>query len=167
MRNAIRAMTERARSTAAKLGESMQRRWSQRSLLRHGPGESIGRLTLGAKLLLVLCSVAAFSTAMALVLQDRSLSTDLRGAARSRLERSARVAQQVVEDHLIELFKRYRAISGTPQFLANLETGDGPTLSHFAERLTTRHDADSIIFTNERGIPIAFTGDPFLMASTS
>ena len=112
----------------------------------------------------VLCSVAAFSTLIALVLQDHSLSTDLRGAAHTRLARAAGLAHELLDDHLSELIKRFRAISGTPQFIANLEAGHTQTLIHYADELATRHRATGVVFTTPEREPIAFAGSTFLGA---
>ena len=43
------------------------------------------RIAVAAKLALVLCGIAALATGLALILQERALSSDLRGAARERL----------------------------------------------------------------------------------
>lgn len=130
-------------------------------------GEAIthgNRFTLGTRLLVVLCTVAGFSTTMALVMQDSSLSADLHRVAQERLERATEVAQRLIGDHVDELSKRFAAISGTPQFVANLETEDVPTLTHFARSLAERHGASAVVFAGEDGVPIAATGSLSLQA---
>src|SRR5262249_33085955 len=87
----------------------------RRPAVRGGPPGGGPRLTVTARLLLILAGVAACSTAFALVVQERSLSRDLERAARERLDRAAGAAERLVEGHLAALGERYRAISGTPQ----------------------------------------------------
>jgi len=117
------------------------------------------RLTLTGRLLLVLSGIATLSTVLALVVQDRALAVDLREAAAQRLERSAHAADGLLDAHLQSLADRYRAISGTPQFRANLEIGDAPTLVFYAGELAKREAAAAILFLDRDGEPMASAGD--------
>jgi len=122
------------------------------------------RVTVAARLLLVLCAIAAFSTVLALVVQDRSLARDLRKAAQVRLDRSASVAGNLLESHLQTLAARYRAISGTPEFRANLEVEHPPTLSYYARRLAALEGASLVLFLDREDEAIGIGGDQQLVA---
>jgi len=117
------------------------------------------RPTLLVRLVLALAAVAAFSTTVALLFQDRSLSRELERAAGRRLEAAASAAGRLVESHLTALSERYGAISGTPQFRANLEVEDPPTLAHYAADLLKRQGAARILFLDRRGRIVAAAGD--------
>ena len=103
------------------------------------------------RLLALLCSIAAFSTALALALQDRSLSEDLEDAARARLTRAATAVERLLQLHLEWTSARYRTISETPQLRANLESRHRPTLSYHAEGLRRRQSAALIAFVDPSG----------------
>ncbi len=120
------------------------------------------RLPLASRLAAVLCAIAAFATALALLLQDRSLSEDLRAAAQARLERASSAASHLLQSHLETLAERYRAISGTPELVANLEVNHAPTLAYYAERLAERQGAAVVLFLDREGRSIAAAGDPGL-----
>jgi methyl-accepting chemotaxis protein len=104
------------------------------------------KLTLFRRLLIIVCGVAAASTVLTLLIQERALSSDLRRAAVARLESSAAAAEGLVAAHLRSLAERYRSIAATPQFRATLEINDGPTLSHYAGSLAAREGAARIVF---------------------
>jgi len=70
---------------------------------------------LFGRLLVVMCGVATASTALVLLLQERSLSRDLEQAAQRRLAASAKAADRLVDGHLQAMAERYHAVSGTPQ----------------------------------------------------
>ena len=123
---------------------------------------TIARPTLFVRLTLFLLGLAAFSTLVALALQDRALGTDLERAARRRLDTTARAADRLVEMHLRGAWDRYRAISRTPQFRANLEVNDPPTLAHYATELAEAQDAARVVFLNGSGAVVAAAGDPGL-----
>jgi len=116
------------------------------------------RLSVGGRILVTLCAVASFSTAAALLLQDRSLSRDLREAATDRLEHSAETAEILLVDYLRAFEARYRAVAGTPQFRANLETQHAETLAFFAERLAEQQESALVLFLDADGHPIAHGG---------
>ncbi len=116
------------------------------------------RVTVGTRLALILCGLAAFTTGLALVLQDLALSGDLREAARGRLQRTASVAGRLLEGHLAALQDRYRAISQTPEFRANLDAGHPPTLRYYAERLALQQDAPLLLFADRHERVIASAG---------
>ncbi len=119
--------------------------------------------SLSGRILLILSGVAALSTLLALVIQDRTLSLDLREAALARLERAEHAAELLVENHFGALEERYRAISGTPQFRATLEVGDQATLEYYAEQLREREGAAGVAFVAARAQTTAVAGDPGLM----
>ena len=116
------------------------------------------RLSVGGRILATLCAVASFSTAAALLLQDRSLSRDLREAAKDRLEHSAETAEILLIDYLRAIEERYRAVAGTPQFRANLETQHAQTLAFFADRLAEQQESSLVIFLDAEGRSIAHGG---------
>ena len=107
---------------------------------------TLPRLGLFAKVVVTLCAIAAFSTGLALILQHRSLSVDLRGAATQRLERAAAAADRLAASHLGTVVERYKAISGTPEFRANLEVRHTTTLAYYAGLLAEGQDASAVLF---------------------
>src|SRR5262249_51393553 len=104
------------------------------------------------------CAVAAVSTGLALLVQERTLSGDLRRAAVMRLDSSAAAAQGLGAAHLRTLAERYRSIAATPQFPATLEVNDVPTLSHYAGTLAVREGAAQIVFVDGKDTVIAAGG---------
>jgi methyl-accepting chemotaxis protein len=119
---------------------------------------------LFGRLLLVMCGVAAASTGLVLLLQDRTLAGDLERAAQGRLDAAALAAERLLESHLGAMAERYRAVSGTPQFRATLEVDDGPTLAHYADALLGQHDAARIAFASPEDRIVAAAGEPGLDA---
>jgi HAMP domain-containing protein len=117
------------------------------------------RIAITAKLALVLCGIAALATGLALILQERALSANLREAARERLSHSALAVDQLLESHLEALLDRYRAISATPELRANLETNHAPTLIYHAERLAGEQGASLLFFMEHETRWIAPAGD--------
>jgi signal transduction histidine kinase len=116
-------------------------------------------LRLRGRALLVLCGMAALPMALALVFQDQALTRDLELAAERRVGRAAESARSLVDAHLAALVERYRAISGAPQFRANLEIGDGATLAHYADELRRRQGATRVLFLDADDRVIAGAGD--------
>ncbi len=119
---------------------------------------SAPRLTLFIRLTGVLLGIAVFCTAVALVVQDGALARDLERAAQTRLATAVRVATRLTELHLGAARGRYEAISRTPQFRANLEVEDPPTLTHYARELARNQGASSILFLNATGTIMAAAG---------
>jgi methyl-accepting chemotaxis protein len=117
------------------------------------------RVTLFGRLLAILCGVAAASTGLALLLQERSLAADLSRAARARLDGAAAAAAELLDTHLRSLTQRYQAVSGTPQFRALLELHDVPTLAHYAGTLVRQQGAGRIAFLDPGGRLVAAAGD--------
>src|SRR5687767_11477245 len=103
--------------------------------------------------------LAAVSTVLALVIQDRTLSADLREAASGRLAGAAAGAGRMSNDHLTAVTQRYVAISTTPEFRANLEVGDSATLAYHAQSLIQRLGASAIAFQSPEGRRVALAGD--------
>lgn len=97
--------------------------------------------SLFGRLLAVLCGVAAASTGLALLLQERSLSHDLERAAERRLAAAASASERLLESHLGAMAERYRAVSDTPRFRATLQIDDAPTLAHYASTLLAQQTA--------------------------
>jgi len=115
-------------------------------------------MTVGTRLALILCGIAAFATGLAVTLQDRALSADLREAAADRLQRAASVAGQLLEGHLEALEDRYRAVSLTPEFRANLDVDHSPTLNYYAERLAIQQGAALLLFSDLEGEVVGAAG---------
>jgi signal transduction histidine kinase/CheY-like chemotaxis protein len=109
------------------------------------------RFTVFARLLLTLVGIAAIPTGVVMAVQERALSRDLESAAAERLERARHAAERLLDAHLAGLAERYRAVSGTPQFRATLELGDGATLRFYADELARREGAASIAFVSRAG----------------
>ncbi|MCH8132143.1 MAG: HAMP domain-containing protein [Myxococcales bacterium] len=124
------------------------------------------RISVGARLLILLSGMAALATVLMLLIQDRTLAADLEQAASARLGKAARAASLLASGHVDSLTRRYRAISRTPQFRATLEVQDVPTLTHYAEQLASREGAALIAFLDASGDPMAIGGDPNLVAWT-
>jgi signal transduction histidine kinase len=111
------------------------------------------------RILALLVGIAVFASALCVILQDRALSRDLERNAVARLERSAHSSNLLVETHLRTLHDVYTAISGTPQFRANLEVEDPPTLEHYARELLRKQKAARILFFDLDGHITASAGD--------
>ncbi len=120
------------------------------------------RFTVTARLIVTLAGLAAFTTALVVGVQERTLSRDLEDAAARRLDRAAHAAEQLVHGHLAALDERYRAISGTPQFRANLEVEHPPTLAFYAQQLADQQGATAVAFIDREGRVIASGGDAAL-----
>ncbi len=121
--------------------------------------QSAVRTSLATRVLLVLVSIAAASTTIAGLLQDNSLTADLQRAAKARLEGAAAMAGQLADQYLAAQVERCRAISSTPQFLANVEARHVPTLLHFASELATTHGAAAVLFLDAGQNVLAGAGD--------
>ncbi len=121
-----------------------------------------GTLGIAGRLAALLVTLAAMSTAIALLLQDRALDGDLRQAARARLGRGAVAADRLMAEHLRTLAIRYAAITRTPEFRANLQTRHAETLSFYASRLLEGQGATFAGFLDTDGRFIARAGDPRL-----
>ncbi len=117
------------------------------------------RFSVFAKLVLLMGGLAVTSTAAALVIQDRTLSTDLLNVASERLEGAASAADRLLTDHLDQVAERYAAVSLTPEFRANLAAGDEATLTYYAERLVDRQGAVGVAFRTPDGEFAAVAGD--------
>jgi signal transduction histidine kinase/ActR/RegA family two-component response regulator len=108
-------------------------------------------LRLRARLILSFAGLAIFSAAIALMIQERTLASNLEAAARARLGQSARALEILVESHLEASRERYAAIADTPQLRAALQADHAPTLEHFAESLRRKHQARWILFLDVAG----------------
>jgi diguanylate cyclase (GGDEF)-like protein len=123
------------------------------------------RVSVASRLMIALAATAALSTALAMVLHDRSLTDDLERAAEGRLERAALATDRLIESHLAAMNERYRAVSGTPQLRATLEVDHAPTLAYYATTLREREEADVIAFLNRAGDVLVADGDEALLAA--
>ncbi|MFT7669264.1 MAG: diguanylate cyclase (GGDEF)-like protein [Planctomycetota bacterium] len=117
------------------------------------------RITLGTRIFMVLVSMAAATSLIITVLQDNSLSADLQRSARTRLEWTSKTASQLLNEHLAEQYDRYEASSKESQFIANLESNDAPTLTHYSKVVADRYNASVILFIGSTGSEVAFHGD--------
>jgi len=117
------------------------------------------RFGVFAQLIVLMGGLAAISTILALVIQDRTLSADLREAANDRLTRAAVAADRLMDDHQAAMAARYVAISTTPEFRANLEAGDRRTLAYHAESLVERQGSSAVAFRSPEGELVALAGD--------
>jgi diguanylate cyclase (GGDEF)-like protein len=122
------------------------------------------RLTVGLRLLLCLCGLAAGSIVLALALQHRALSADLERAAGRRLEGAASAANRLIERHLLTQAERYAAISKAPELRANLEVRHGPTLAFYASELAAQQHTALLLFADSQGRSSAAAGDRDLVA---
>ncbi len=107
---------------------------------------TLPRVGLFPKVVVTLCAIASLSAGLALLLQHRSLSVDLRAAATQRLERAAAAADRLASSHLETVVERYKAISRTPEFRANLEVRHTTTLEYYAGLLAEGQDASAVLF---------------------
>ena len=130
---------------------------------RPSPGR-LARLTLARRLTLALAAMAIATTTLAVSVQDRALSRDLRLAAEQRLARAASAADQLVGNHLAALLARYRTVSGTPQLRAALELADAPTLGFFAAELRERERAELVAIADSGGASLTRSGPEDLAA---
>jgi len=109
------------------------------------------RLTLVVRLTVAFAAMALFSAVLAVVVQERTLSRDLRRAAEERLGRAARSAERVALERLHTLEERYRAVASTPQLRATLELSDAPTLTFLGEQLRAAQGAAAIELRDSAG----------------
>jgi diguanylate cyclase (GGDEF)-like protein len=116
------------------------------------------RASVSARVSVALCSIAALATGLAIVLQSQSLWANLERAAERRLARSADATNRLLDNHLVSLRERYRAVSETPELRANLEVGHAPTLRFFARSLAEREGAAAVAFFDRLGRAIAVAG---------
>ena len=121
------------------------------------------RFTLAMRLLLLCCSVAAGSTALALALQDRKLSEDLENAASVRLERAASAVDRLVELRMAATTARYRTASESSHLRANLESRHDATLAYYTEELRGRQSAALIAFLDPSSHAVAHAGEASLL----
>jgi diguanylate cyclase (GGDEF)-like protein len=118
------------------------------------------RVSVAARLMLLMAALAGVSIGLALALQDRALWQDLESAAASRLEEAAAGSERLLADHLRAQAARKAAVARTPEFRANLETGHRATLLHHARSLGQREGAAAVVFLHRDGGRIADAGDP-------
>jgi diguanylate cyclase (GGDEF)-like protein len=117
------------------------------------------RFTVTLRMMTILAALAAFSTSIALLLQDRALSHDLDRAAEERLERASGAADLLLAQHLLRMSDRYASISHTPEFRANLRTGNQPTLEYYAQMLVEEQSATAVAFLDAEAALVAAHGE--------
>ena len=78
------------------------------------------RQSIGGWLSLVLCAVAAGSTALALTLHDDGLRADLSRVTSEHLLQARVMTEHLLDQHLRDGMRRYRASAHTPELRANL-----------------------------------------------
>jgi len=127
----------------------------------------VPRFTVASRLMVAFAATAGLSTALAMVLHDRSLAADLEQAAQQRLDRAARATNRLIGTHLGAMRERYRAISATPQLRANLEVRHAPTLAYYAGTLREREGADLLAFFDRDGRAMATAGDAALVGGVA
>ncbi|UCG87261.1 MAG: EAL domain-containing protein [Gemmatimonadota bacterium] len=125
------------------------------------------RFGVAARLAVLLGSVAAASTLFALLIQDRSLSSDLRDAALQRLAGAATATDRLIGDYLLGVAERYAAISRTPEFRANLAADHLPTLTYFARQLAEEQGASAVVFLRPNAAIATSVGDAALARSAA
>lgn len=125
------------------------------------------RVGVAGRLAILLGSLAAASTLIALLIQDRALSSDLRDAALQRLAGAATAADRLLADYLLGVAERYAAISGTPEFRANLTADHLPTLTYYAQQLADGQGASVVIFLRRTGAVATSAGDTRLAAAAA
>src|SRR5208337_801748 len=123
------------------------------------------RFSVAARLMLLMAALAGGSIGLALALQDRALGRDLEAAAAARLEGASSGAQRLLADYLGAYAVHYRAVSRTPEFRANLETGSGATLQYYARSLRAREGSAAVVFLRRDGTRAAADGDARLVAA--
>ena len=118
-------------------------------------------LSVLQRITLSLCAIATLATILALAGPRHRLSQDLEQASRDRLARAGAATAQLISGAQEHLRERHRSISRTPEFRANLETADVPTLSALAKSLVKREQSiDAVVFTNSKGTRVAVAGVP-------
>ncbi len=115
--------------------------------------------------MLLMAALAGGSIGLALALQDRALGRDLEAAAAARLEGASSGAQRLLADYLGAYAVHYAAVSWTPEFRANLETGTGATLQYYARSLRAREGSAAVVFLRRDGTRAAADGDARLVAA--
>ena len=117
------------------------------------------RFGVAARLALLLGSLAGASTLLALLIQDRALSSDLRYAAQQRLANAGRATERQLADYLRGIADRYAAISRAPEFRANLAANHLPTLTYYARELAEGQGAAALAFLRRSGAIATRVGD--------
>ncbi len=122
-----------------------------------------GRVRVRVRIAIALCAIATLSTLLTLALPRHRLASDLEAASVERLERATRSMTAQLDEARRRVRERHRAIARTPEFRANLETADVPTLHALAKALVERENAiATVVFTNSQGRYVASAGDPEL-----
>jgi diguanylate cyclase (GGDEF)-like protein len=98
-----------------------------------------------------------------LIPQERALPRDLERAARERFARSGVAAGRLLDSHLVAVRERFRAVSRTPEFRANLEAEHAPTLRYYAEKLAQEQGTALLAFLDRDARVIALAGDRGLL----
>jgi len=118
------------------------------------------RLRVRGRIALSLCLIATLATFLTLVGPHYRLALDLENVSFERLERATRATATLVNRLQEQTRERHRAIAHTPEFRANLEIADVPTLDALAEMIVERENPiDTIVFTNSLGAIVSISGN--------
>ncbi|MFI5314772.1 MAG: putative bifunctional diguanylate cyclase/phosphodiesterase [Myxococcota bacterium] len=123
------------------------------------------RVSVAVRLMALMVALAGGSIGVTLALQDRALWQDLEGAAVARLDGAASGSLRLLADHLREQAVHYAAVARTPEFRANLETGQAATLRYCAGALLRREGAAAVVFVRRNGSRVAGAGEPAVAAA--
>ena len=108
--------------------------------------------------MVLMVALSGASIGVTLALQDRALWQDLESAAAARLERAAFGSRVLLSDYLRDQAVHYTAVARTPEFRANLETGQLATLRYEASALQRGEGAAAIVFLGKSGARPAEAG---------
>jgi len=118
------------------------------------------RIGVSYRIVFALGLTAAVATVVTVLLQARTLSSDLALAAQDRIDQSAGAALVLIEQHKLSVLERNRAIARTPEFRANLATAHSPTLAEAARSLRERGTGiRAVAFSDAQGKRVASNGD--------
>lgn len=123
------------------------------------------RLRVRGRIALSLCLIATIASVLTLVGSHYRLTLDLETVSSERLERATRATTTLVNRLQEQTRERHRAIAHTPEFRANLEIADVPTLDALAAMIVERENPiDAIVFTNSLGAIVSTSGHHELVA---
>jgi len=113
---------------------------------------------LRSRLFLSFASLAVFSAAIALAIQERTLARDLERAASARLAQSARALEILIEAHLDSLRERYAAAAGASELREALREERRDALTRCADALRESYGASWVQILAVDGRTLAQSG---------
>ncbi len=116
------------------------------------------KLSLFFRLFFAVGGCTAGAIVISLIVQNHSLSRDLKEAARQRIEGASRAAETLVENHISSVADQYEVVARTPQLRGSVESKDGPTLTYYAQTLLTKEHAAQLAFIDDTGTIVASAG---------